>query len=83
MNKPSLQAVPSPMGGPKMLPSPGPARPFRPREPAPQSVVRRNRRGQETALTTVPVRKPSPQDFVRVHPATRVPRELPDHGTQG
>jgi hypothetical protein len=38
--------------------------------------------GVKKLLTTVPVRKPSAQDFVRVHPDP-VPRELPNHRTEG
>ena len=39
--------------------------------------------GVKKLLTTVPVRKPSPQDFVRVHRGPRVSRELPDHRAEG
>ena len=35
--------------------------------------------GVKKLLTTVPVRKPNNQDFVRVHPRRRVPADIGDH----
>ena len=38
--------------------------------------------GVKKLLTTVPVRKPSPQEFVRVHPDPEY-REIPHHRAEG
>ena len=77
MNKVPLQAV--------TTENPEPTTPLDPFDPA---NLRLSQSFTETVgvkklLTTVPVRKPSPQDFVQGSPVPRVSRELPDHRAEG
>ena len=67
MNKPTLQAVDPNAVDPNIPTTPAP-------DPFDLQSLRLNPSFLETAgvkklLTTVPARRPSPQDFVRVHPA--------------
>ena len=77
MNKPSLQAVPESDGGTQDAAVTTPQ--LDPFDPA---NLRLSQSFTETAgvkklLTTVPVRKPSPQDFVRVHPSSEYRENFP------
>ena len=77
MNKPSLQAVPEPDGGTQDAAVTTPQ--LDPFDPA---NLRLSQSFTETVgvkklLTTVPVRKPSPQEFVRVHPSSEYRENFP------
>jgi len=77
MNKPSPQAVPEPEGETQ-----GAAVTTTQLDPFSPANLRLSQSFTETVrveklLTTVPVRKPGPQDFVRVHPAAEYREHFP------